>query len=103
VADEKRLYLRYPVSCQLRGTALTAVAAGSVQWAAPHDIRGEIPDISAGGLCLLTNDKLEVFDALRCEIRIPSMPIGIPALFNVRWSCPERGRYAYRLGLQFLV
>ena len=101
--DEKRQYQRYAVTCQLKGTALTPVDAfGRTRAAITQDICGEIPDISAGGLCLLTDDKVEVADALRCEIRVSSLPIGIPALVNVRWTGPSDGPYAYRLGLQFL-
>jgi hypothetical protein len=104
VADEKRQFQRYRVTGQLTGTALTPVnAAGLTRPAVNQDIRGEIPDISAGGLCLLTDDHVEVSDAVRCEIRVPSLPVAIPALMNVRWTCPNDGHYTYRLGLQFLV
>ena len=102
--DEKRRHPRHAIAFQLTGTALSPLGAGTArQFGAVHDVRGEVPNISAGGLCLLTDDKIGVSDALRCEIQIPSLPIGIPALLNVRWLCAEGGRYTYRLGLQFLV
>lgn len=102
--EERRLHLRYRVTYELRGKALTPVdACGAALFAADQEICGEIPDISAGGLCLLTDDKVEVSDAVRCEIFVPDEPIGIPALLNVRWSGPSGGRYLYRLGLEFLI
>jgi hypothetical protein len=102
--EERRTTRRHAVAYQLTGRALTAVTAGAGRGRPViQEISGEIPDISAGGLSLLTDDRVEVADALRCEIRAPSLPIGVPTLLNVRWTRPDDGPYTYRLGLQFLV
>jgi hypothetical protein len=104
VSDEKRRYRRYSVNCQFTGSALRPVGAAVGGVPRPAiDISGEIPNVSAGGICLLTDDKIDVADAVRCEIAVPTFPIGIPSLLNVRWACPGDGRYTYRLGLEFLA
>ena len=102
--QEKRLYRRYSVSCHLAGRALNPIGGGGApRPGAAQDIHGEVSNISAGGLCLLTDDTLNVSDAFRCEILAPRMPVAIPALLQVRWASRSSDGRTYRLGLQFLV
>jgi PilZ domain-containing protein len=101
--QEKRLHRRYAVRCELKGKALNQIATGDVDLPANRDISGEVADIGAGGLCLLTNDRAEVSDPVLCEVRSPHMPVGIPTLMQVRWAVQNGTGHTYRLGLQFLV
>jgi PilZ domain len=99
---EKRRHRRYSVTCELTGKSLKPIAGPEAGEWSGGDIRGVIPDVSAGGLCLLTDDRAEVSDPLVCEIRGPDMPVAIPTLMQVRWFHKHGDGYAYRLGLQFL-
>ena len=40
---------------------------------------------------------------MRCEIFAPHVPVGIPALLQVRWVHENMGGRMYTLGLQFVV
>lgn len=110
--DERRAHPRYRVAYDLRGTKLKPAApAGIALPLTTPVIHGEVPNIGVGGLCLLTNDIAEVTEPLRCEIRTPDMPVGIPTLLQVRWVHKlslhellslDEGR-TYLLGLQFLL
>ena len=76
---------------------------GAPSLGADQDIRGEVCNISAGGMCLLTDDSVNVSDPFRCEILAPRMPVAIPVLLQVRWASKSSNGRTHRLGLQFLV
>ena len=102
--EEKRLYNRYPVTGELRGKALKALECAGERFVADsHQLRGVITDIGAGGLCLCSNDSIEISDPFVCQIIAPQMPVGIPTLLQVRWALKDFEGHTYRLGLQYLV
>jgi hypothetical protein len=102
--EEKRRHQRYPITCELRGKALTPLEpAGDAPHAVNGDLRGVITDIGGGGLCLSPESLIEVTDPLVCWILTPEMPVGIPTLLQVRWALKDGQGHTYRLGLQFLV
>ena len=102
--QEKRLNRRYPVIWELKGKVLrTFEPTGDVPFQVSRDLLGAVSNISAGGLCLLTDDEPEVSSAVRCEIFVPQVPTGIPTLLQVRWVHKSDDGRTYRLGLQFLV
>ena len=92
------------MSLELEGKALNALESATVaRGAAAQEIFGEVFDISEGGLCLLTDDAAEVSEPVRCVIRVPQIPAGIPTLLQVRWARRDGLRPTYRVGMQFLV
>jgi hypothetical protein len=102
--QDKRQHDRYPVSLELEGKALNAVESPRfARRATPQEIHGEVSDISHGGLCLLTVDAANVSEPVRCVIRLPQVPAGIPTLLQVRWAQRDDLGPTYRVGLQFLV
>ena len=101
---EKRRDLRHAVTWELRGKSLRPLEAGGPsQVGTGRDIHGVITDISAGGLCLLTEDEADVSGPVRCEIVIPQFAVGIPTLVQVRWTRRDMVHQTNRVGLQFLV
>lgn len=66
-------------------------------------IRGEIHDFSAGGLSLLTRQRLEESIFLRCELLFPNVPVGIPTLVQVKCVRREPKASWYRVGLRFVL
>ncbi len=112
--QERRLYRRYPVLWELKGRVLKALEpSGETPLPGSQDIRGAVSNISGGGVCILTHDEpeassavhgeVDVSSAVRCEIFVPHIPIGIPTLLQVRWTRKTGDGDAYQLGLQFLV
>ena len=102
--EEKRRYHRYPITCELKGKALTPLErAGDPSLEVSGNLRGVITDISSGGLGLSPENGIEISDPFVCWILAPSMPVGIPTLVQVRWALKDGQGHAYRLGLQFLV
>jgi PilZ domain len=112
--QERRLHHRYPVIWELRGRVLRATEpTGEVSLPGSQDVHGAVSNLSAGGVCVLTDDQpeelsavrgeVEVSGAVRCEILVPDIPIGIPTLLQVRWARKTGDGDRYELGLQFLV
>ena len=102
--QERRLHRRYVVAWGLKGKVLTAMEEdGTVVDRPSADIRGEISDISGGGLCLVTSEKTDPKTAMRCEIFAPHVPVGIPTILQVRWVHENVGGRMYTLGMQFVV
>jgi c-di-GMP-binding flagellar brake protein YcgR len=101
---ERRVNARYPVAWELRGKSLRAIEPGSDdQFRSSRDLHGRVADISAGGLCLLTDDEADLAGPVRGEIVVPQLSVGIPTLLQVRWTQRDPGSQTYRVGLQFLV
>lgn len=105
MSQDKRQHDRYSVSLELAGKALNALESGRVTRGSsvPQEIYGEVSDISEGGLCLLTDDAANVSEPVRCVIRVPQIPAGIPTLLQVRWARKDGLGPTQRVGLQFLV
>jgi hypothetical protein len=104
MSHDKRQYDRHPVSLGLDGKSLNELQSARVAHGrGAFEISGEVADISEGGLCLLTDDKPEVSDPIRCVIRVPHIPAGIPTLLQVRWARKDGLGPTQRVGLQFLV
>ncbi len=106
MSQDKRRHDRYSVSLELEGKALNALESARVSRSSstvPQEIYGEVSDISEGGLCLLTVDAANVSEPVRCVIRVPQIPAGIPTLLQVRWARKDGLGPTYRVGLQFLV
>jgi c-di-GMP-binding flagellar brake protein YcgR len=100
---ENRKYLRHPVTCELRGKALKPLERVGESFTSRRDLRGVITDIGLGGLGLLSDEAIEVFEPFLCEIIAPHMPTGIPTLMQIRWIRKDGQGQTYRVGLQFLV
>ena len=101
---EKRLFQRYPVTCELKGKALKSTErTGAPSVDASRGLRGVITDIGAGGIGLFSDDTIEISDPFVCEISAPQMPVGIPTLLQVRWALKDGQGHTYKVGLQFLV
>ncbi len=95
---ERRLHPRYPVN-----PGLAAVGAfQGLQEEGQQLLRGQLQNLSTGGLCLLGNRAVELSQVFRCEIPLPELPVGIPTLLQVCWIERPTGAHAYRIGLQFV-
>jgi c-di-GMP-binding flagellar brake protein YcgR len=69
---------------------------------AERPIEGTIHDIGDGGLSILIPQAVPVSDPVRCEIRLPDLPVSIPTLAQVRWV-EAQSIGSTRVGLQFLI
>jgi hypothetical protein len=63
---------------------------------------GEIANMSSGGMCLSTNRPLTPYSCIRCEVTLPSSPVGVPSLLQVRWV-REVEEGVYQSGLLYLM
>jgi hypothetical protein len=61
--------------------------------------RGQVQNISAGGLCLLSDRSIPRAALVRCEIVVPGTPATIPTLMQVRWIQKRPNK----IGLQFVL
>lgn len=95
----KRRDPRYPVAFKFKGMEVSLLGTARGRH---RPIRGEIQDISAGGLSLLSDRPVEEFRLVRGEVLLPRARVGIPTLLQVRWRQHSGTRPRYRMGLQFV-
>ena len=98
--EERRRFLRHESSASLRGTELPSLLPTP---ASETTFRGQIRDIGAGGLCILTDELLHVSHLARCEIPLPGLPVAIPTLAQIRWIRRDPVEATHFVGLQFLL
>ena len=97
--QERRQSQRHGVSAEFLGRELSL--AGSPRPSAPV-IRGNIKDISKGGLCLLTKRRIREACLIRGETILPNTTVGLPSILRVCWVQQVAKGTQYRTGLQFL-
>ena len=99
---ERRQHPRHPVHPVLGGKPIVLSLPGTGK-GRRADLSGQLQNISAGGLCLLSDQGVELHQVLRSQIPFPELAVAIPTLLYVRWIHRPTGSHAYRLGLQFVV
>jgi hypothetical protein len=97
---EKRQQPRHRYSTLFRGRELSV--AGTAKGSG-RLIRGNVHDISSGGLSLLTGQPVKKSRLIRGEIQLPDIPVSVPLLMRVRWIQRSPKGSQYRIGLQFLL
>lgn len=97
---ERRHNPRYPIRGKLGGLVLSSLELPDARRGA---IRGGVENISAGGLCLLTDRFLAVAEPVRAELLFPEIPVAVPTLVQVRWIRKTPEGQNYLAGLQFLI
>ena len=65
--------------------------------------RGTVVNVSTGGLCLMTNEALEVGQVLKMALPLPRVEVTAPTLAEVRWVKNESSKSGYQAGLRFLL
>src|ERR1700704_2587817 len=96
----KRLHARFPFATELDASQLSPA---DKRRPSAKLLRAKTENISSGGLCIRAKQPLGSSDLLRCELRLPGVPVRVPLLTKVCWSEKRPGRNQYRIGLQFVV
>jgi len=96
----KRGHARFPFATELEASLLSPAGKARPSVKLLH---AKTENISAGGLCIHTTRPLESTGLMRCELRLPGVPVHIPLLVKVCWSEKRTGTNQYRIGLQFVV
>ena len=96
----QRRHLRVACSLELQGRKLAAL--GDLYKVEPL-VRGQIENISRGGVCLLSSGPIPESSLVRCEIEVSQTGVAIPSLMQVRWAEKVSTNGEYRIGLQFLL
>jgi hypothetical protein len=65
--------------------------------------QGQLHNVSGGGLCLVTDERLAPKQLLAITVPLPPTDIAIPTLAYVQWTRPLRGTGRYSAGLSFVV
>jgi PilZ domain len=65
--------------------------------------KGQLKNLSRGGLCLLTDQRLTPKECLTLTIPLSRSTLAIPTFAYVRWTRPVRRTARYASGLWFLV
>ena len=65
--------------------------------------RGQLQDVSNGGICLITKQRLAPNQLLSLTVPLSYPDPAIPTLAYVRWTRPLRGQARYTAGLSFLI
>ena len=96
----KRLHPRFPFAARLEVRQLSAAGKPRLGRGALH-VKTE--NISTGGVCVRAKQPLKSSHLVRCELRLPGVPVHISFLAQVRWSEKHSGANQYRIGLHFVV
>ncbi len=97
---ERRASPRYPAPWRLEGRGISFFGFSEHR---EEVVRGQIQNLSRGGLCLLSESSLQKSSVLRCEIVPDSVPVGIPTIMEVRWMAFDAAFSGTRMGLRFLT
>ena len=63
-----------------------------------------VVNVSARGVCILTNCTVEAFAVVPCKFQFPCVPVHVPVLAQVRWIEPAAAEgEPVRVGLSFLA
>ncbi len=70
----------------------------------PPPLEGRLQNVSAGGIGLLTEQRLPVSAVVRCDLAVTEDLVPVPILMLVRWNRERSGKPgSYICGLQFLL
>ena len=98
-SKERRYYPRFPLSLKAVARALASYDSPS---ASAISARGQLRNISQGGVVLVSDRELPISGVVECRVFLPDVPVPIPTLLSVRWSKKRRSGTRYNTGLQFL-
>src|SRR5215471_8545348 len=97
---ERRRDPRYVLVSEFRGKKLFSFEVPKQR---RGTINGKIQNLSAGGLCLLSDQPIKAFHLVRGELVLPDVPVGIPTLMQARWVHRATKGPRYRIGMQFVL
>jgi hypothetical protein len=97
---EPRRYPRHDFSTKFKGRKLSP---GGFVESQSSEFQGNVCNISKGGLNVSIDYGLNRNDMIRGEVILPSVAVGVPSLFQVRWVHPIKNRHRFSVGLKFMV
>ena len=100
IRQEKRASRRYSVRWRLEGRGISFMGVAARQ---KEVLRGQIENLSRGGLCLLAEGPVKNSSVIHCEIFPDHVAAGIPTIMEVRWMQPSAESSRTRIGLRFLT
>jgi hypothetical protein len=65
--------------------------------------QGQLHNVSEGGFCLVTDERLAPKQLLAIALPLTPPEISVPTLAYVQWTRPMRGTGRYAAGLSFVV
>jgi hypothetical protein len=97
---ERRQHLRSLQTGELSASQLSPI--GSTK-ARKRIVHGQVKDISAGGICILTDQLLKESNLLQCDITFATLPAAIPALMEIQWIAEGEEEFKFAVGLRYLL
>ncbi len=97
---ERRHHLRFAQIGELSASRLSPF--GSTK-AHKKIVRGQVKDISVGGISILTDQLVKESDLLQCDITFAKLPAAIPALMEIQWIVKGEEEFKYAVGLRYLL
>jgi c-di-GMP-binding flagellar brake protein YcgR len=96
----KRSSLSEKATCEVSSHLLLHKARGNQSTTI---INSNIKNISEGGVCLMTKERLETSQIVKISLPLPHVKMSTPTLAEVRWVRKDPGKRLYRAGLRFLL
>ncbi len=66
-------------------------------------VRGRVKNVSAGGICMLTDQLVNESVLLQCDITFANFPVATPALMEIQWIAEGDEEFKYAVGLRYLL
>lgn len=98
--QSKRSSLSEKATCEVSSHLLLHRVRGSKSTTI---INSNIKNISEGGVCLMTRERLETAQIVKISLPVPHVKMSTPTLAEVRWVRKDPGKRLYRAGLRFLL
>jgi hypothetical protein len=99
--NDRRQYPRFP---QVLEAQMHSLHPPNSARATQKQVRGRVQNVSEGGLCILTSSPPPVPAFVCCQIEMLEVPVSIPVLMQVRWTCKqEKSGKHYITGLRFVT
>ncbi len=97
---ERRQDLRFAQPGDLSASQLSSLGP---TMAHKKTVRGQIKDVSAGGICMLTDQLLTESNLFQCDITFTKLSAAIPALMEIQWIAKGDEEFKYAVGLRYLL
>jgi len=98
--QSRRSFLSERATCEVSSHLLLHRAPGNKSTTL---INSQIKNISEGGICLITRERLENAQIVKISLPLPHVKMRTPTLAEVRWVKKESDKRSYRAGLRFLL
>ena len=101
--SERRDHPRYTNDHELSGREFKSFEYTNLEYKVDPVFQACAENISAGGLCIVSDQPILQSSLVCCQIRVSEIPVAVPVLMRVQWVQKISKGRKFRVGLKFLL